>query len=302
MRLTIERADGTYTATSTPISLTDAGVLKSERAQRIIRILARTPTEPAHIAQELGIHEQGVYYHLRRLEAAGVIRVESAHKRRGVVSHRYELSADAYTVLVREPERSVKRTPQTNRWLEPFIRDGRLDARIIVGSPDPHGPQGARSRDGYYGMDLALFLGAFTTTTPTGTVLLDTEARNEDLATNLIVIGGPIVNAIAHRVNSTSPIRFDTERKRIVSTISTREYLEETTGVISTFTNPFDEHTRVLWVYGSRNAGTRAAIVAFLTKFPELCEGNTHDGSACRVVNGLDLDSDGIVDAVSFAE
>jgi DNA-binding transcriptional ArsR family regulator len=302
MRLNIERSDGTYTATSEQISLTDAGVLKSERAQQIISILVRGPEEPTSIARALGIHEQGVYYHLRRLERAGIIRIESAHKKRGVISHRYDLSADAYTVLVREPERSSGRTPKTSGWLEPFITSGRLEARIIVGSPDPHGPQGARSRDGYYGMDLALFLGTFITEIPTGTVMLDTEARNEDLARNLIVIGGPIVNAIAERINSASPIRFDTERKRIVSTISSREYLEEATGVVSVFTNPIDTRYRILWVYGLRNAGTRAAIIAFLTRFTELSEGNTHDGSACRVVNGLDLDSDGIVDSVSFAE
>lgn len=302
MRVTIEREDGTYTATSTNISLTDAGALKSERAQAIITHLARGPAYPTQIARALDVHEQGIYYHLRRLENAKIIRVESAEKRRGVVAQRYELCSDAYTVLVREPERSSGRTPKTNPWLEPFIKDGKLDAHIIVGSPDPHGPQGARSRDGYYGMDLALFLGTYLTTTPTASVVLDTETRSEELTRNLIIIGGPIVNAIAGRMNDSSPIRFDTERKRIVSTISTREYLEESTGVVSVFDNPLAPEKRILWVYGLRNSGTRAAILAFLTRFSELREGNRVDGSPSRVIEGLDLDSDGVIDDIRFAE
>src|SRR3989344_2403073 len=37
-----------------------------------------------------------------------------------------------------------------SEFLEPFISNGQLDSLIIVGSPDPHGPDKARSRDGYY--------------------------------------------------------------------------------------------------------------------------------------------------------
>jgi DNA-binding transcriptional ArsR family regulator len=290
--------DDTYSATSRNVSAQACSTLSSKRARTILELLATEPRTPREIAAALKIHEQGVYYHLRQLENARIIRVESAHKRRGIIAQRYELSADAISVLLREPRRVPPRT-STRTWLSPFIEDGRLNARIIVGSPDPHGPQQARSRDGYFGMDLALFLGTLITT-PTSSVSLDTEAR--ELERNLIIIGGPIVNTIAAGVNDASPIRFDTARKRIVSRISGREYLDESTGVISIFPNPHDTTKHVLWVYGLRNEGTRAAITAFTEHFTELSEGNTHDGSACRVVNGLDLDSDGIVDSVSFAE
>ncbi|MFT4308120.1 MAG: helix-turn-helix domain-containing protein [Candidatus Woesearchaeota archaeon] len=290
--------DHDRSATSRTVPASSCTALSSKRAQAILALLAVEPSTPRELARALNVHEQGVYYHLRRLEHTGIIRVESATKKRGVIAQRYELSADAISVVLREPKHLPTRSSE-HTWLSPFIEDGRLNARIIVGSPDPHGPQQARSRDGYFGMDLALFLGTLITT-PSPSVCLDTEAR--ELEHNLIIIGGPIVNTIAADVNHASPIRFDTERKRIVSTISNREYLDESTGVISVFENPHDTEKHVLWVYGLRNEGTRAAITAFTQHYPELSEGNRHDGSACRVVSGLDLDSDGIVDAVSFAE
>lgn len=298
MRLTIDRDDGTYTASTRRITSAACGVLKSERATRILELIAQRPLEPKEIARELSIHEQGVYYHLKRLENAGIIRVESIEKRRGVIAQRYEPSADSFTLLVREPQPSSGRTPRVSTWLEPFIIDGTLNARIIVGSPDPHGPMSARSRDGYYGMDLALLLGTFITTLPHGNVSLDTDAR--ELDTNLIIIGGPIVNSVAGRINDHAPIRFD-RNKRIISTITGRTYVEESTGVITRFENPLAPDSSILWVYGLRNAGTRAAITALLARFNELTEGNTN-GEPSRVVTGLDLDSDGIVDDVRFEE
>lgn len=302
MRLTIDRVDGTYAASVKEIDASSAKALGTTRARSIAKLLAEKPRYPAEIARALNIHEQGVYYHLRRLEKAGIVRVEAEEKRRGVIAQRYELASDAVVVLLREPKRSSGRAPKRSAWLEPFVKDGTLDARIVVGSPDPHGPLKARSRDGYFGMDLALFLGTFTTIIPEGKVLLDTEARDEDLSGNLIVIGGPIVNAVAGRLNDASPIGFDEDGKRVVSTISGRDYLEEATGVVCSFPSPFAADRRILWVYGLRNAGTRAAIASFLKRFSELRAGNRIDGSPNRVVIGLDLDSDGVVDDVEFLE
>jgi hypothetical protein len=56
----------------------------------------------------------------------------------------------------------------------------------IVGSPDPHGPSKARSKDGYFGMDLALFLGTFLSNITGSKVKLDTEIQDKDLENNNI--------------------------------------------------------------------------------------------------------------------
>jgi hypothetical protein len=56
----------------------------------------------------------------------------------------------------------------------------------VVGSPDPHGPERARSRDGYYGIDLGLFLGTFLYYVSDFSVKLDTEVTGDDLKKNFL--------------------------------------------------------------------------------------------------------------------
>jgi len=49
--------------------------------------------------------------------------------------------------------------------------------------------------------------------TPDLSVKLDTEIRMEDLENNnLIVVGGPVVNAITEKFNAKLPIKFDEEK------------------------------------------------------------------------------------------
>ena len=44
-------------------------------------------------------------------------------------------------------------------FLSAFILEGKFNAHFVVGSPDPHGPNKVRTRDGHYTIDLAMFLG-----------------------------------------------------------------------------------------------------------------------------------------------
>ena len=186
--------------------------------------------------------------------------------------------------------------------MEPFVRDAQLDALIIVGSPDPHGPEKARSRDGYYGMDLALFIGTFLNYVPSLNVKLDTETREQDLINNnLIILGGPIVNKITGEINTKLPIRF--RNGNIYSTISNREYTTDESALIVKAKNNYNTKKSILLIAGKRYAGTRAAIIAFLKHFKELKRGNVHNSSImAKVVEGVDLDSDGIVDEIEILE
>ena len=67
--------------------------------------------------------------------------------------------------------------------------------------------------------------------------------------------------------------------------------------------NPMNKHKSILIIAGKRFSGTRAAIIAFLKHFKKITNGNIHDKSImANVVEGVDLDSDGIVDDVEFRE
>ena len=255
------------------------------------------------LARQLHVLEQKVYCHIRRLEKAGIIHVARTGTRQATSVRYYALSQPSFSVRFREFQPTAQKASFANEsaFLEPFVQDGELKALIVVGSPDPHGPEKARSRDGYYGMDLALFLGTFLNYVPGLNVRLDTEMREEDLRQNLIIIGGPIVNTIAGKVNDALPIRFTP--KSIISTISGQEYFSDETGVIVKEESPFDAAKKILLVAGRRVAGTRACMIAFIRHFRELSAGNRHNGKLqAKVIEGVDLDSDGIVDDVEVKE
>ncbi|MBI3027460.1 S-layer protein [Candidatus Woesearchaeota archaeon] len=292
-----------YSLPAKEISAEHAGSISSELAQKILNLLAKEAMYPIDIAKTLKVHEQKIYYHIRNLEKAGIIKIVKKETRQGATANFYVITEPAFVVRFKEFEATSKIGQIRNEsdFLEPFIKDGQLNALIIVGSPDPHGPDKARSRDGYYGMDLALFLGTFLNYVPKFNVKLDTEVRDGDLENNLILIGGPVVNKVVEKANPKLPIRF--EEGNIKSTISNEIYPQDECGLIVKTKNPFNRDKYVLVAAGKRFSGTRAAIIAFLKDFNKITDGNVHNPSIkAKVVEGVDLDSDGIIDDIEFRE
>ena len=66
----------------------------------------------------------------------------------------------------------------------------------------------------------------------------------------------------------------------------------------------FEEtNTITLFIAGIRNLGTKAAILSFLKNIKDLETGNQfNDKIFSKVVEGVDLDSDGTVDSVEVLE
>jgi len=290
----------------------------SPLAQRILALLAERPRYSHDLARTLKVHEQKIYYHIRKLEQSGLIEMERREEISGASAKYYRVTAPAFTVLLAVPRATgtISATPSAHKaFLEPFITDGEADFLIVIGSPLAHGPGMVQARDGGYAIDLALFLGSHLSGSAPPVVKLDTEFRKEDWRHNLIIIGGPIVNTAAAKVQDTLPIRFATDGKTITSRLSGERYENDQIGLIVKAKNPCAQEKTarkrgrktsekmILYLAGRRQAGTKAAILAFLTRFDELIAGNTHDHTvAARVVEGRDLDSDGVVDDVKFRE
>src|SRR3990167_8357481 len=198
-----------YSLPAKEISAEHANSISSGLAQRILHLLAKEAMYPIDIAKALRVHEQKIYYHIRNLEKAGIIKIVKKETKQGATANFYSLTEPAFVIKFKNFESTSKIAQVRNEseFLEPFIKDGQLDALIIVGSPDPHGPDKARSRDGYYGMDLALFLGTFLNYVPKFNVKLDTEVREKELEnSNLVIIGGPRVNMVSEKVNRKLPV------------------------------------------------------------------------------------------------
>ncbi len=281
--------------------------ITSPLAGRILEVLARKPTYAMSIAKKLKINEQKVYYHIRKLEKARIIEITKTDIVQGAQANFYALVQPAFVARFKEFQ-ETRRVPgievQPTSFLEPFIEDGQLKATIVVGSPDPHGPEKARSRDGYYAVDLALFLGTFLSYLPELNVRLDTEVRTEDLKKNLILVGGPVINTVTAKINSKLPVRFDKENNwNIVSKISNKIYHTDETGIIAKIKNPFNPKKHILVIAGKRYAGTKAVMIAFIKHFNEITKGNKYNSRIdAKVVEGVDLDADGIVDEVEIIE
>lgn len=307
MFLVDNKQEGTYSLPVKDLEISKVGVLGSELAGKILHVLGKGASYPKKIAKELKQNEQKIYYHIRNLEKAGVIRLLRKEEVHGATANYYELVQPGFVVRFSELKLSKKiggTKEDAGDFLSPFIKDGELNALIIVGSPDPHGPDKARSRDGYYGMDLALFLGTYLNYVPEFRVKLDTEVRSEDLRNNLIVIGGPIVNKVTGDLNKFLPVFFDKDDGwNIKSSVTGNAYPQDECGLVVKVKNPYDKEKAILVLAGKRHFGTRAAIISFLKHFDEIVIGNKKNNKVdAKVIEGVDLDSDGIIDDVEVRE
>jgi DNA-binding transcriptional ArsR family regulator len=278
-------------------------VFGSDLVIRIINELAKKPSCAMDLARVLGEHEQKIYYHLRRLEKAGIISLERTEIRAGALTKIYKIDSPYITVKLFEDKPIIHfLRPKEAEILYPFVENGRMNSVIIVSSPDPHGRFGASSSDGYAAIDLALFIGSFLKDANIN-YKLDTQVSEEDLKRNLILIGGPKANIIVDKINKFLPIYFDEKNDwQIVSTLTKTVYRDEDVGIITKMRNPFNRKNFAFLFCGRRFKGTRAATLALIKHAKELEGDNKFKEGIARVVKGVDKDSDTIIDDCIFLE
>ncbi len=296
MFLVEERGGKLLVMDAKPINTKGSSIIISSIQQKILSTLSKKSLYPKELASIIGVPEPSIYYHVRSMEKMGLIKVMMRENHRAAVAKYYVPTAKAFFVRCGSEPTSVQRIPyHLKPVFEPFIQNGELNSKIVVGSPDPHGPDRARSRDAYYGIDLALFIGTMLFNAKP-CVKLDTELTNEDLKDNLIIVGGTVVNRITRRVNNVLPIRFD-QKKNIYSSKTKAVYKGDDCGFITVTRNPFAKtkasDKKIIVLAGKRFSGTRAAILSFISGY---------DRIENRIVQGIDSDYDGIVDKIKILE
>lgn len=286
------------------VSPKSLGVLNTELSMKIIGELSRKPQCAMDVARKLKQHEQKIYYHIRKLEKAGIVKLVGREERVGALAKIFSVSHPYLTVKLFDGEHiaHAKAKPAYAEFFKSFISDGKLDATIVIGSPDPHGKYGVQASDGSAAIDLALLLGMFVDEVSPN-YKLDTEVRDEDLKGSMILIGGPKANMMIDKLNPKLPIYFDTKRDfDIVSKISNSVYSGDEVGIIVKMKNPHNERSEILVLSGKRFKGTKAAIIALLKHMKKVREGFKSGETVARVVRGIDRDSDGKIDDVEFLE
>ena len=272
---------------------------------RILQELSKKPNYPKALARKLKVQPQKIQYHFKILEKLGLVEKVKEEKIFGAIANYYKATKKAFLfnifgeALFENGKKVVLPTIETPPWLKLFIDKGRFNGKIVVGSPDLHGPFSARSRDGWCAAELTLYIGRFIKKFGDNTIILDTAINAEALKNNLILIGGPITNSITRRVNDLLPMSFDLKGSNaIVDRKEMKKYTEDNIGIITLIDNPFskDRKSKVLVCAGKKIDGTRAAIIA-LVKYQHKIP---REDSFSILVESLDKDSDGLIDDVRF--
>lgn len=291
------------------IFMNDANLLKyisNPIRIQIMKAISAKPMYPIELAKQLDIHEQTIYYHIKAMQKGGFIEVADKKEIRGTIAKRFKPVANNIQFSFNPKWSDLndllkKRKEKIDEFLEPFIQGGELNAPIIVGSPDPHGPLKSRARDGHYASDLALFLGSRAKVPHEFLSKLDVDVK--DPLNSMIILGGPVANLLAASVNETLPVRFSDEKPfGLISTITHKKYSDEHIGLIARIPNPRSPQNWILLLAGISVEGTKSAVIG-LTRFTKLVlQSFTGQKSWCRVVQGFDLDADGSIDSVEILE
>ena len=283
---------------------------------KILRMLSEKDMYPMEVAKKLKIHEQIVYYHIRKLARAGAIKLVMKEDKRGAVANYYHAAFPAFGVeLPFGAQATTIPSPSTldenlKRFLSPILGDdGAFDGKIIVGSPTPHGPFKTMARDGHYASYLTFFLGGFARFPDEFVIKLDVDVKAEkDEANNLILVGGPGTNLLTQEINDHLPIRFNMAPSKhgflfggLFSSETKNVYTDDSVGLVAKIVNPCDKEKRIIVLAGNKAVGTKGCVIG-LVKFSKHVLKNYTREPFATVIKGFDLDGDGKIDSVEVLE
>lgn len=283
---------------------------------KILTLLSKKEMYPLEIARQLGMHEQKVYYHIRKLAKAGAITVEREEKKKGAIAKYYKAVSPAFGIEFPYGYKPIQNLcllsidKQLQEFFKEFISNGIFDGKIVVGSPQPHGPFKTSARDGHYVAHLAFFLGQFAKMPTEFAVKLDVDVKAEkEEKNNLILVGGPGTNLLTQEINEYLPIKFimqSSEQGFLLGGLSSKKtlqvYTSDVSGLIAKIVNPWDKTKRIVVLAGNKAVGTKACVLALTNFWKKTLQKYKGEDTFAVVIQGFDLDGDGKVDSIEVNE
>lgn len=291
-------------------------MILSRLSWRILLLLSEREMYPLEIAKTLGIHEQRVYYHIKKMAKVGAITVARKEEKKGGIAKYYKPASQAFGIELPLEYRTIKLSaPEFHEDVQSFFRemvskDGSFDAKIVVGSPTPHGPFKTSARDGHYAAHLAFFLGQFIRFPTYFEVKLDVDVKAEkEEKNNMILVGGPGTNLLTQELNDYLPIRFDMHPSEqgflfggLVSRNTSNVYTADVVGLVAKIVNPWNESKRIIVLAGNKAVGTKASVLALTDFHEKTLRDYRGEDIFAKVIQGFDLDGDGKVDSTEVLE
>lgn len=295
----------------------DLKMMLGSLSWKILTLLNEKARYPSEIARHLGIHEQKVYYHIRKLERAGAINVEKEEKKKGAIAKYYRTISPAFGIEFPQGYRIMQRpsllgaSEQIHNFFKEFINENNaFEGKIVVGSPTPHGPFKTSARDGHYAAHLTFFMGQFARMPEEFAIKLDVDVKAEkEEKNNLILVGGPGTNLLAQELNDYLPIQFRMESSEqgfllggLVSQKTKRTYTADIAGLVAKIPNPWDKTKRIIVLAGNKAVGTKACVLALTNFWEKTLHAYHNQDTFAAVIQGFDMDGDGKVDAIEVSE
>jgi hypothetical protein len=285
-------------------NIDDLRQVANQASIEILKLLSKKRATSGEIAKFLKLSQKKVLPLLKNLKKAGLISLQNIGKKGDV----YQAASNSFAyetgdMKIRIPIRKLGIEDEgTAKFFRKFIKDGKFDGYVCVGSPDPHGEYKSIARDAHYAIYLSMFFGQFCELPKNFPVLLDTDVIARNLfKQNLIVVGGPVTNLVTRDINGYLPMKFEkTEGWALKDKngVHGREY----EGTIEKIKNPFDKSKDIIVLGGIRNIGTLSAILA-ASRFSKLTFRNYNEEPIwSALVRGYDIDGDGEIDSVETGE
>ena len=283
---------------------------------KILTLLSQKEMYPIEIARQLGMHEQKIYYHVRKLASVGAITVQREEKKKGATAKYYKTVSPAFGIEFPFGYKPIQNMCllSTDKHLQDFFKEfisnGVFDGKIVVGSPLPHGPFKTSARDGHYAAHLALFLGQFAKMPTEFAIKLDVDVKVEkEEKNNLILVGGPGTNLLTQEVNEYLPIKFimqSSDQGFLLGGLSSKKtmqiYTSDVSGLIAKIVNPWDKTKRIVILAGNKEVGTKACVLALTNFWKKTLQKYNGEDTFAVVIQGFDLDGDGKVDSIEVNE
>jgi predicted transcriptional regulator len=283
---------------------------------KILLMLSEKEMYPLEVARKLRIHEQKVYYHIRKLARSGAIAVVKEEEKKGAIAKYYKTVAPAFGIELSQEYSTIQKPSlismdkQIRKFFKEFIKDGAFEGKIVVGSPMPHGPFKTSARDGHYASHLTFFLGQFVSMSEEFAIKLDVDVKVEkEEKNNLILVGGPGTNLLTQELNEFLPIRFNMQPSAqgflfggLASRKTSNVYTADAAGLIAKIVNPWDNTKRIIVLAGNKAVGTKACVLALTNFWKKTLKDYDGNGTFARVIQGFDLDGDGKVDSIEVLE
>ncbi|MFB6241887.1 MAG: ArsR/SmtB family transcription factor [Candidatus Nanosalina sp.] len=233
--------------------------LRSDQRRKILNLVSDRDMTVSEIEEEMDIGRQTLYYNLEKLQEGSLITSEGSSPK----YYSSDIAAYYFRPENVEPEENPVMLESVPEVLRGFVENQRINARIVVGAPYPHGPSERRHKSAYKAGELACVLGNYGRRREQ-IVYTDTEMENKsDLEDRPIIsVAGPLVNTVSEGLNGKLPARFTESHDRILTEDNT--YSSDEVGFVAR--REVDGNLRMV-AAGLYGLGTSAAIEA-LAKNP----------------------------------